>query len=872
MRIALITFASLLFLVNSASAQLTVDNTTTPEEALEELLGEGITVSNITFSGDLTQIGTFGCNSCGVNIESGVILASGDTEVAEGPNDLTSASLGDGNTGATDPDLETIQEGLNDAAILEFDFIPTGDSVKFNYVWASEEYPEFVPGEFGGGINDVFGFFLSGPGINGSYQNDAENIAEIPGTDLAVSIANLNNGQNADGPCENCEFYIDNQDNTDPNTIQFDGYTVVMTAKSAVQCGETYHIKIAIADASDSGYDSGVFLEGGSFTSELISLDLDLGAVGVNDSTVYEGCGQNNFIFTRPEGNSSATSIDLAIGGTAENGVDYEELPEQVFFPEDVYSVEVPFSTFADGIDEGIESLTITFETQLECTGASLESTYTFYIQDPEPLEVESPPLDTDCGIEVSLEPEVSGGFGLYDIEWESGSVGWPLDTVFYESTTLNYTVTDTCGMEPIDGVLEIILPDYPPINVDMGPDQQLDCLEDLVVNPTVDGGSETYDYVWINAEGDTLTLAAILEMQGIGVGPGTLTLNVFDECLSQASDDIEVSFPPVPVNVDLGPDLSVTCLDTSLIMPEVSGGIGDYSYEWFEDGISFSADTQVEVHTGETVEISLFVEDQCGNSNQDEMSVIIPPEPIELTTHNDTVICYGDSIQLFTFATGGQGGYSYEWNPINEQDVTEVEERLWETTTFNIYAVDVCGNATEADILVQVEEVVANFNYDEVGSWGLEFINASNYEGDYLWDFDDGTTSTEENPSHTYFDMQPHTITLFLTTENMCTDSASITYYPDAGIYIPDAFTPNSDGINDFFKVEGHDVEEFEIWIFNRWGNQVYHSTSIDEVWDGGHKEGDYFVEDEVYTYRIKATGIAGNEIEKSGNILIIR
>jgi gliding motility-associated-like protein len=411
-----------------------------------------------------------------------------------------------------------------------------------------------------------------------------------------------------------------------------------------------------------------------------------------------------------------------------------------------------------------------------------------------------------------------------------------------------------------------------PPINVDMGPDQQLDCLEDLVVNPTVDGGSETYDYVWINAEGDTLTLAAILEMQGIGVGPGTLTLNVFDECLSQASDDIEVSFPPVPVNVDLGPDLSVTCLDTSLIMPEVSGGIGDYSYEWFEDGISFSADTQVEVHTGETVEISLFVEDQCGNSNQDEMSVIIPPEPIELTTHNDTVICYGDSIQLFTFATGGQGGYSYEWNPINEQDVTEVEERLWETTTFNIYAVDVCGNATEADILVQVEEVVANFNYDEVGSWGLEFINASNYEGDYLWDFDDGTTSTEENPSHTYFDMQPHTITLFLTTENMCTDSASITYYPDAGIYIPDAFTPNSDGINDFFKVEGHDVEEFEIWIFNRWGNQVYHSTSIDEVWDGGHKEGDYFVEDEVYTYRIKATGIAGNEIEKSGNILIIR
>lgn len=872
MRRAIFIIPFLFLLSSSLSAQLTVDNTITPEEALEELLGEGITVSNITFSGDLNQIGTFGCNSCGVNIESGVILATGDTEVAEGPNDIGSASLGGGNNDATDPDLETIQEGLNDAAILEFDFVPTGDSVKFNYVWASEEYPEFVPGEFGGGINDVFGFFLSGPGIDGPYQNNAENIAEIPGTDLAVSIANLNNGPDADGPCMNCEFYIDNQDNTDPNTIQFDGYTVVMTAKSAVQCGETYHIKIAIADASDTSWDSGVFLEGGSFTSELISLDLDLGAVGVNDSTVYEGCGQNTFIFTRPEGNSSATSIDLAIGGTAENGVDYEELPTSVFFPEDVYEVEVPFHTILDDIDEGLESLIITFETQLECTGATIESTYTFYIQDPEPLSVVSPPIDSDCGIELSLEPEISGGYGIYNIEWESGSVGFPLDSTFYESTTLNYTVTDTCGMEPIDGSLDINLPDYPPLNVDLGPDQQLDCLDDLVVDPDVDGGSETYTYQWLNNDGDTLTVASILDMQGIDIGPGTVTLNVQDECLTEASDNMEISFPPVPVNVNVGPDITATCLDTNIIFSEVSGGVGDYSYEWFEAGQSISTEPQIEVNVGETTEYELVVEDQCGNVNSDLMSLIIPDDPISLTTHNDTVICYGDSVEIFAFATGGQGGYSYQWQPVNEINVTEIEDRPWESTTYSIYAVDVCGNETEAEILVEVEEVIANFNYDEIGDWGLNFQNASNIDGEYFWDFGDGTTSTEENPNHNFYDLEPHTITLHVSTENFCSDSASITYYPDMNIYIPDAFTPNSDGINDFFKVEGHDIQEFEIWIFNRWGKVVYHSTDIDEVWDGGHERGDYYVEDETYTYRIKATGIAGNEIEKTGNIIILR
>ena len=866
----LICFLTIILSSTLGFAQLEIDNTLTPQELVEEvLLGEGVTVSNVTFTGDASQqIGEFDSENANVGIPYGIIMSTGNIEDAVGPNDsgATSTNIGGfgGDTG--DPDLTEISGvETNDAAVLEFDFVPTGDTVKFNYVFGSEEYMEWA----GQGFNDLFAFLLSGV----SVPLDPINLAVLPSDGTTpVGI----NTVNAD---INPEFYVNNGGDpgpepfdTDPYYIEFDGLTVTLTAKYPVQCGETYHIKLAIADGGDGAFDSGVFLEGGSFTSELVTVDFSLGTVNANDSTAFEGCGDNTFIFTRPETNSSATAIDLTLSGTAENGVDYEEIPDQVVFPEDVYEVEIPFTTFADDLDEGTESLTLTFETQLECVGNSIESSYTFYIQDPEPLSVVSPPIDTDCGIEVSLDPEISGGFGVYDIEWESGSEGFPLDTIFYESTTLNYTVLDTCGMEPIDGVQEINLPDYPPLTVDLGPDQQLDCLENLVVDPTVEGGSETYDYVWINSLGDTLSLSSILDMQGIDVGPGTLTLNVFDECLSQASDEMEISFPPVPVNVDLGPDLTVNCLDTSLIIPEVSGGIGDYTFEWFEDGVSFSTDEQVEINTGETVEISLFVEDQCGNTNQDEMSVIIPPEPIELTTHNDTVICFGDSIELFAFATGGQGGYSYNWSPINEQNVTEVEERLFETTTFNIYAEDICGNATEANILVQVEEVVANFNYEEVGSWGLEFTNASNYEGEYLWDFDDGTTSTEENPTHTYLDLEPHTITLHVTTENSCSDSTSITYYPDAGIYIPDAFTPNNDGINDYFKVEGHDVEEFEIWIYNRWGTLVYHSQNIDDVWEGDHKGGDYYVEDEIYSYRIKATGIAGNEIEKTGNILIIR
>jgi len=135
---------------------------------------------------------------------------------------------------------------------LEFDFIPSSDSVEFRYVFASEEYPEFVNASF----NDVFGFFISGQNpTGGAYSN--LNIARIPGTNLPISIDNVNSTSHS-------QFYINNSGNS---RIVFDGMTFVLTAKALVVPCQTYHIKIAIGDVMDGIYDSGVFLEASSFTS-----------------------------------------------------------------------------------------------------------------------------------------------------------------------------------------------------------------------------------------------------------------------------------------------------------------------------------------------------------------------------------------------------------------------------------------------------------------------------------------------------------------------------------------------------------------------------------------------------------------------------
>ena len=258
------------FIGINANAQLVVNNTTYTTNQLVQnvLLGGGITVSNITFNGIPKAIGFFNGTNSNIGLDSGIVMTTGDIFTATGPNNGQGATcpddiIGVGRPGDTDLDIIS-PDTTYDAAILEFDFISLSESVKFRYVFGSEEYMEYV----NSGFNDVFGFFISGPGITGPYSNNSQNIALIPGTATPVTIDSLN--LNVHGA-----YYFDNGDGItsgtvvgtapDGATVQYDGFTIPMVATAKIQCGKTYHIKLAIADAGDPVLDSGVFLEAGSF-------------------------------------------------------------------------------------------------------------------------------------------------------------------------------------------------------------------------------------------------------------------------------------------------------------------------------------------------------------------------------------------------------------------------------------------------------------------------------------------------------------------------------------------------------------------------------------------------------------------------------
>jgi hypothetical protein len=238
------------------------DQALTTTDLAQALVGSGVTISNVTYTGAPIAAGTFKGGASIIGFDSGIVLSSGAVPNVIGPNCAPNITWI--NNTAGDADLTAIiGQNTNDAAVLEFDFNPSSPTIRFQYVFASDEYQEFVFD-----FNDVFAFFVNG-----------RNVALIPQTNTIVSINNVNNGStdpaNVTIPPVNPSFYLNNDfqfPTTAPFNTEMDGMTVVLTATSMVNPGATNHIKLAIADAIDSVYDSNVFIKGGSLSSTVVSL------------------------------------------------------------------------------------------------------------------------------------------------------------------------------------------------------------------------------------------------------------------------------------------------------------------------------------------------------------------------------------------------------------------------------------------------------------------------------------------------------------------------------------------------------------------------------------------------------------------------
>jgi len=376
-----VTLFLLICICHYFNAQITIQNTQTPSQLVQNvLLGNGINAFNIKFNGQTNNANQLQQNcvqysSSNSNIYSdGLLLTTGKASIALGPNNSQAAGDPiDTTTLYFEQDLFDLDPNsdLVNGALLEFDFIATGDTLNFNYRFFSDEFPTYS-----GSSYDRFGLFLSGPGITGPYSNNAQNIALFPNGDN-VSINNL-------GPSINSTYYYNNNNNTSPlfNEIQYNGGTIPLTAAASLICGGTYHIKIGVANGSDDLYDSGVFIQAKSFNSNIVNFNANSNQTNTfTDTLLAEGCSSTFIEVIRPSDQINNTYIfHYTTNGTA-NLTDFAPIPDSLIFNIGDDTLNIELIPLSDGVNEVTEWIQFNCFSITPC-GDTLYDSIRIYIMD----------------------------------------------------------------------------------------------------------------------------------------------------------------------------------------------------------------------------------------------------------------------------------------------------------------------------------------------------------------------------------------------------------------------------------------------------------------------------------------------------------
>lgn len=267
------------FSVKMNAQVITIDDTKTPKELIEEILVNNAcaATSNSIGNGDTFRPGKqsfayFNNNGSSFPFKEGIVLATSTAQSAAGPfvsnvNDGADDSAQWGR----DSDLDEIL-GINsiNTTVLEFDFIAYTSALSFNYIFASNEYQYNYPCDY----SDGFAFLIKEVGTADVYKN----LAVIPNTNTPVSSINIRpkiepgtrpGGVNYPGCPASNEGYF-NGLNTDTSPVNYAGQTIVMTAQTGVTAGKKYHVKLVIGDATVRLQNSAIFLEAGSFASKIV--------------------------------------------------------------------------------------------------------------------------------------------------------------------------------------------------------------------------------------------------------------------------------------------------------------------------------------------------------------------------------------------------------------------------------------------------------------------------------------------------------------------------------------------------------------------------------------------------------------------------
>jgi len=763
-----------------------------------------ITISNVSYQGAINAIGSFDASGTNLGIPSGIIMTTGtilsNTNGPLGPNNKEGAGI-DNNASGYSLLGSLVGHTTYNASVLSFDFVTCSDSIEFRYVFGSEEYPEYVGSKF----NDVFGFFISGPGFAGQ-----QNIARLP-NGSPVTINNVNHGNPSPAPGEsitgpsNAQYFVSNGDGTQwpynvdgSPYIQYDGFTTVLTARAKIECGAKYRLTLAIADVGDPIFDSGIFLEAKSFKSVApLALTYELSAQAFDEpNALVKACSEATIRLERTKCQQwKDQNVSISVAGNALPGVDYQPIPSTVTIPPGMLFSEFKLIPIYSGQYDGTDKIVIIVFNYIDNCNVAHSDSLEFILRDMAPLQIFMDDQWLTCpGDTLKLSPKVIGGGGQYHYLWNTGDTIPSISVAPHLTESYWFWVKDDCSGDTLSISFTVFVPEITPIILSGSPD-------------------------------------------------------IADIC------------PYVPA--------------TFFVV--ASGGFGGYSYLWSDNwGATFGHDTIQEVKPSKTTTYRVIVTDVCGQSAYRDIiyTILSPPLIVELSP--DQEICPGDSTLITSHVTGGYGAYYYSW-PHSGETSPDVWVNPWFTTDF---VVDVSDDCQTFVVTEQVRITVVKPDADFVPATSvlfnnlpITFHNLTINGSTYLWDFDDGDTSIAIHPNHVFVDPGVYWVTLIAWDDKGCVDSIrkQIVINEEYYIYIPNAFTPDGDRTNAFFKASTINIVGLTTDIYDRWGTIVFSSNDVHFLWNGTDKNKKN-VPDGIYTYKMIYLTKDGLQGELIGHVTLLR
>ncbi len=869
------------------------DDQYTTLQLIEDILIDSncANISNVTSStgsnfGDVNGIGYFQKNGSSFPFEDGIVLSTGKATKAIGPN---TTSLNDGGyLWPGDADLQAIIAPLGqtsptkNATKLEFDFVPLVDNISFNFLFASEEY-----GTFQCGYSDVFAFILTNVATGVST-----NLAVLP-NGAPISVTTIRDNLYNNGcPSVNANMfgaYYQQPPGLDPlsSPTNFNGITVPLTAASAVIPGQQYHIKLAIADYSDEAFDSAVFIEGGSFGLGNVNLGDDLlivdGTALCNEDSIVLNSALDTTLFgiqwsvdgvdipgaTGPTLNvdeAGTYTITATYFGTTCGGTDSVVIE---FYP--VISMGTPETLYMCAVDTAIFDLT---QNDVNLTNASTDYIVTYHISEADAI-ADANPLTATAYENISnpqtiyarVEAVLGGCFLTTSFQIEvqdlSAQFTLPADATICEGETqtiavtpINFDLANATYTWTLDGVaiaattssIDVTVAGTYEVTVNFGgcissESFTLTVLPNIVlVDPADVSVCDSYElpaltlgnyFTATQGGGDALNAGDLI----------TTTQTIFVYAVSgscTAEQSFEVLVTPTPVIAPIA-DV-VSCGPYTLPNLEV----GNYFTEANGAGTQIPVGTAIAANQTVYVYATTGTTPDCTASTSFEVKIV---DAIVLAPIDNVSICTPFTYVLPTLT---QGNYYTQTNGGGTQLAAGAE--ISATQTIYVFAAGATP-ACNSEVSFTVTVTQSPMFIIQGNCVGQQYILTSTAvdsdftEATYAWTSLSGTiVGSASDATVTVEGAAVYTLTVTVggcsTKQDFTADSTSC--------MIQKGISPNGDGLNDYFDLEGQGVSELE--IFNRYGTKVYNQSNYSKEWVGQSNKGNE-LPDGVYYYVIKRT-----------------